>query len=113
MDHSVTPGSLAALLRTQAAPDLIDVRRQPAFDASRIIIAGAVRLLPEDAAQWSGSGPAVVYCVHGHEVSQGVATVLRGMGVDASYLEGGIARWSELGLPTRRKAGSTALWVSS
>jgi hypothetical protein len=47
--------------------------------------------------------PVTVYCVQGHEVSQSVATVLRALGFDATYLEGGIEAWVERGLPTQRK----------
>jgi len=54
----------------------------------------------------------VVYCVHGHEVSQGVTRALRTAGVDAAYLEGGIAGWTEKRLPTRRIVGSSDKWVT-
>jgi hypothetical protein len=54
----------------------------------------------------------VVYCVHGHEVSQGVTSALRTAGVDAAYLEGGIAGWTEKRLPTRRIVGSSNKWVT-
>jgi rhodanese-related sulfurtransferase len=39
----------------------------------------------------------VVYCVHGHEVSQSAARTLRELGFKAQYLEGGIATWTEAG----------------
>jgi hypothetical protein len=45
-------------------------------------------------AQWAKSlpaaGTAVVYCVHGHEVSQNAAQALRDGGIAAHYLDGGI-----------------------
>ena len=40
----------------------------------------------------------VVYCVHGHEVSQNAAKNLNDLGFKATYLEGGIAQWVESGL---------------
>ncbi len=57
--------------------------------------------------------PVVAYCVHGHEVSQGVAASLRQAGIRAAYLEGGIAGWKEAGLPTRKKLGAIEnKWVT-
>ena len=41
--------------------------------------------------------PIVVYCVHGHEVSQSAARTLRDLGFKAQYLEGGIATWMGAG----------------
>ena len=55
----------------------------------------------------------VVHCVHGREVSQGVATALRAVGVDAVYLQDGIAGWTAKGLPTHRTIGATpGKWVT-
>ena len=57
--------------------------------------------------------PVVAYCVHGHEVSQGAAATLRKAGIQAAYLEGGIAGWKEQHLPTRRKRDATEnKWVT-
>src|SRR5258708_23987239 len=58
------------------------------------MIAGALRRDPEQAGAWANSLPrassVAVYCVHGREVSQGVATALGEGGIAARYLEGGI-----------------------
>ena len=48
-------------------------------------------------------GRAIVYCVHGLEVSQQAAADLRSAGWDAVYLEGGIEGLVERALPTLRK----------
>jgi hypothetical protein len=57
--------------------------------------------------------PVVAYCVHGHEVSQGVAARLQQAGIKATYLDGGIAAWKETGLPTRKKLGpAESKWVT-
>jgi hypothetical protein len=54
----------------------------------------------------------VTCCFHGDQVSQGVATALRLMGVNPNFLEGGIADWIELELPTRRNIGiSPGKWI--
>src|SRR6201999_2631162 len=55
----------------------------------------------------------VVHCAHGHQVSQGAAAALRAAGIDARYLQGGIAGWIAAGLPTRRTIGPTpGKWVT-
>jgi rhodanese-related sulfurtransferase len=113
----VSPEDLYARLGTAKAPLLIDVRRREAFDADQMLIMGAARRLPDDVSKWQSALPAgrpiVAYCGHGHEVSQGVASTLRGVGMTASYLEGGIAGWQERKLPTRRKRdASENKWVT-
>jgi rhodanese-related sulfurtransferase len=117
---SISATDLHARLGNAAAPLIIDVRRTPAFDADEHMIAGAIRRTPDKVAQWRSSLPAarpvVVYCVHGHEVSQGAATVLHDQGVDARYLEGGITAWRDRKLPLRRKRagenGAASKWVT-
>ena len=105
----VSSDDLYARLGTANAPLLIDVRRAQAFDADDRLIIGSARRLPEDVSSWRKTLPigrsVVAYCVHGHEVSQGVANALRSSGVQAAYLEGGIAAWKERKLPTRGKRG--------
>jgi hypothetical protein len=57
--------------------------------------------------------PVAVYCVDGHEVSQGVAAALLAAGIDAVVIDGGIAGWIEQRLPTRRNIGTTpGKWVT-
>jgi len=114
---SISPQSLYRELGTGAAPFLVDVRRDPVFEADDWMIPSAVRRSPETIEQWGRSIAAgssiVVYCVKGHEVSRGTAVVLRGTGVSACYLEGGIAAWTEAGLPLRRKvAQNPASWIT-
>jgi rhodanese-related sulfurtransferase len=113
----ISPTDLYRHLGTAKAPLLIDVRRAPAFETDDHRIIGAARRLPDDLASWSGALPkgraVVAYCVHGHEVSQGVARALRQAGFQASYLEGGIASWKDHKLPTRRKRNATEnKWVT-
>ena len=114
---SISASDLYRWLGTAAAPLLIDVRRGPAFEADEWIIAGAVRRPPEEIERWgreiAPGSPVVVYCAHGHEVSQGAAAILREIGAAARYLEGGIAAWAEANLPRRHKlAQSPASWVT-
>jgi len=107
---------LYARIGTADAPLLFDVRRAAGFEADETLIVGAVRRDPDGVAAWHGELPrdrsVVVYCAHGHEVSQGVAAALRAAGNDARYLEGGIAGWVELGLPRRKKVSGNRLWIT-
>ncbi|NQV85167.1 MAG: sulfurtransferase [Rhodospirillales bacterium] len=90
----ISANKLNQLIRTSACPIIVDVRRKEAFDLSDRMIATAEWRDPELAAQWAADlaqdAAVVVYCVHGHEVSQGAAKTLRSVGVDARFLESGI-----------------------
>jgi rhodanese-related sulfurtransferase len=114
--HSISPYDLYAKLGSDSAPVVIDVRRAAAFANAERMIAPALHRPPDEVERWRAdlpSGrPVVTYCVHGHEVSQGVAAALRLVGIEASFLEGGIAGWTEQGLPTRRNIGVTSKWVT-
>jgi rhodanese-related sulfurtransferase len=114
---SISPHQLRRRLGTAQAPLVIDVRRPADVAASDRCIVSSFHRPPDEVAQWSRDLPAgrpvVVHCVRGHQVSQTAAAALAAAGVDAAYLEGGIAAWIEAGLPTRRKvAGATAKWVT-
>src|SRR5437870_6530189 len=96
---------------------LVDVRRKAAFQAAGETIAGALRRDPDAVADWRKTLPrasdVVVYCVHGHEVSQAVAQALERDGRKARYLEGGIEKWMENEGPLDRKPKAAATrWVT-
>jgi rhodanese-related sulfurtransferase len=114
---SISSPILYGRLGTAASPLVVDVRRAEDFAAGDTMIVGAVRRAPEDVEHWRRELPAgrsvIVHCRHGGETSQGVALALRGAGIDAAFLEGGIADWTERHLPTRRKHGATpGRWVT-
>jgi len=114
---SVSPEALYNQLGTAATPVVIDVRRTPTFDADDRMIVGAIRRAPEAVGEWGpelrGESPVVVYCAHGLEIGRDTAASLRGMGVDARYLEHGIAKWADRKLPLRRKAADQSTsWVT-
>jgi len=94
MSTSITAAELKSALAGKQAPLVIDVRRSPAFRAAPDMAAGALRRDPAEVASWSRELPrassVVVYCVHGHEVSQNAAQALRDAGMAARYLEGGL-----------------------
>lgn len=96
MGNSISTAELAENL---SGVQLVDVRRAPVFDASTQIITGARWDSPENVDVWKANldvqRPVVVYCVHGHQVSQGCAAALEEAGFNACYLEGGINKWLE------------------
>jgi rhodanese-related sulfurtransferase len=118
MTKSISATELRARLANGRPPLVIDVRRQPAFLASREMISGALRRDPEQVSTWSGSLPAasevVVYCVHGHEVSQKTAQALAQAGIDARYLEGGLEEgWKAAeGALDAKPANGATRWVT-
>ena len=114
---SLTIEALRSALGERAAPLLLDVRRVPAFQASREIVAGALRRDPAAVDAWAKTLPranhVVVYCVHGHEVSQSAAKALQGAGIRADYLEGGIEAWKAAGGALDAKpAGAATRWIT-
>jgi rhodanese-related sulfurtransferase len=106
---------LSELQRGFPPPLIIDVRRR-AFKAAPHIIPGAIRREPGTLADWASAleigRPVIVYCVHGHEVSQGAAAALRDRGFVASYLEGGIEGWVEEGRALAATPPAPTLWVT-
>jgi rhodanese-related sulfurtransferase len=97
----ITPQELIELRRKSTAVLVIDVRREPVFRNAADRIAGALRRDPATVADWAAALPAakhiVVYCVHGHEVSQNAARALCERGLAAQFLEGGIEAWRAAG----------------
>lgn len=105
MDASITPAALQQALRSSNPPLVVDVRRTPAFLAAPDMIRGALRRDPSRIGTLPATDNVVVYCVHGHEVSQGVAKAL-----GARYLEGGIAHWD--GERMAKPEGAPTRWVT-
>ena len=88
---------------------LLDVRRAQKRHAEGDEIAGGRWLDPASWLDWkdefeAASQPVVLYCAHGHEISQGLTAALRAMGADARHLAGGIEAW--------RAAGHAAVQLS-
>src|SRR5262249_16385907 len=110
---SISVSELRAQLGLAGAPILLDVRREPAYDAAKLLIAGARRVAPETIDEWAAQQPRgsaiIVYCAHGEEVSQGAAATLTRAGLAASYLAGGIEAWRSEGGATLRKDAATGI----
>jgi len=115
MDAAITPIELKQRLAAFPPPTLVDVRRQPAFEQDCQVIPGAIRRLPEAVGDWAGAiepwRAVVVYCVRGHEVSQGAAAALKERGFDARYVAGGLEGWRADGYTTQAFAAPTR-WVT-
>lgn len=101
---SISTAELDKKLQSDNSPLIFDVRKKPAFDSDPKTIANATWQDHETANDWGIVIPKdkqiVVYCVHGHEVSQNAAKALRDLGLSAVYLQGGIAEWTKAGLAT-------------
>ena len=114
---SISAADLYDRLGTASAPMVVDVRRLGDFASADALIVSAFHRDPDQVQQWRrelpGRGLVVVHCVHGHQVSQGVAAALRAAGIDASYLQGGITDWIDNGFPTYRPVRTTpGKWVT-
>ncbi|MDP1782875.1 chromate resistance protein ChrB domain-containing protein [Hydrogenophaga sp.] len=131
----ISPGELAARIGAPNAPLLLDVRRHARFADSTHLLATAQWCAPDALASLAPGDPpreVVVYCVHGHEVSQQAAATLRQAGWNARFLAGGIdggepgvdtpqdiAEWRALRPPVIRKRPDlgvdgvhTSVWIT-
>ena len=88
----ISPRELAERMGAPDAPMLLDVRRPARFADSTHLLATAQWCAPDAVASLALGAPpreVVVYCVHGHEVSQQAAHTLRQAGWNARFLAGG------------------------
>jgi hypothetical protein len=78
---------------------------------------GALRRDPEKVDTWAKTLPAassvVVYCVHGHEVSQTAAAALHDAGISVLYLKDGLEGWmAAQGKLDHKPRGGATRWVT-
>lgn len=103
MTSTIDIKDLKKLFEKEEAITLLDVRRKADYQANPTIIKGATWRDPEKIGDWAKQLPTgqrtVVYCVKGGSVSQSVTDRLRGQGVDAVFLDGGLNNWIESGQP--------------
>jgi len=99
---SISATELSNALQSKHPPVVFDVRKKPAFEKDPGTLPGATWQNHEDVHIWAENikpgNPLVVYCVHGHEVSQNACSTLCDMGFEATFLEGGIDGWKQAGL---------------
>ena len=110
----ITPAELALWQRGNFEFHLLDVRRAQARANDASEINHTAWLNPALWLDWKDTvpreHPVIVYCAHGHEISQGLTAALRAMGLDARHLVGGITAWNAAGLavnPIGNAAGET------
>ena len=100
MKDAVSPAELEGLLNQGADIKVLDVRRREHRVHVAHPIPGAEWRDPEQIAGWSttlgDSDEIIVFCVHGHNVSQSARDFLRGRGLQARIVEGGIEAWQAL-----------------
>src|SRR5882724_4954117 len=79
--YSISPDALYVQLGSEAAPIIVDVRRDADFADASTLVADAFHCSPDGVQQWRTDLPSgrqvITYCVHGQQVSQGVAAALR------------------------------------
>ncbi|MBS0535032.1 MAG: chromate resistance protein [Proteobacteria bacterium] len=120
---SLSPQELWRSLATPNAPQIIDVRRREIYEQVPGLIPGSMWREPTDLPGWIGtldrSRPIVITCKLGKELSQVIASELRGQGYNAAQLAGGQGAWTDAGLPLVDRAAADrlmpqrpSLWVT-
>lgn len=119
---SISPAQFCDAHGRADAPMVLDVRREAAFRASDRLLPTARHCTPERMAEWAAGRPrghVTVYCVHGHEVSQGAAAELAAAGWHVNFLEGGIEGHLAADRPSLRKRAdlgvtgeATSRWIT-
>ena len=104
----ISAAELVALIGGNACPPLVDVRREPIFRQSETLIPTSVWRDHLRAREWArdyaGAVP-IVFCAHGHNLSELAAALLRQEGIEARILEGGMDAYLAAGGPTARRTG--------
>ncbi|MVA99486.1 sulfurtransferase [Nitratireductor sp. CAU 1489] len=123
MPRRFSCSDLIALTGTGAWPVVIDVRREQAYRESGRRIAGSIKRDAGDAAArlpaLGASRRVVVYCAHGHNVSEIAAAALAVAGVEVAVLEGGFDAYVRAGGVTVANdvdgvdvSGRVSVWVT-
>lgn len=103
MPTMISSQELIRLVGTDRCPLIVDVRRKAVFDAAPTRIAAALWRDHMKVDAWLPQMPAgrriVVYCAHGHNVSEIALARLVAGGADAAMLEGGMDAWLAAGGP--------------
>jgi rhodanese-related sulfurtransferase len=119
---TISAEGLAAVIGTPSCPPIVDVRREEVFRQADTIIPSAVWRDHSRAREWASEFSAaapVVYCAHGHNVSELAAALLRHEGIPARILSGGIEAYVAAGGATIRRtpwhdpaSGRPSRWVT-
>lgn len=123
MSHKLSAIRLAELAGSPRAPQIVDVRRRAVFDRADRRIAGAIWRDHMQAGHWSQQldrrEKVVVYCAHGHNVSEIAACELAAAGFDVAVLAGGIDAYEKAGgilvarsMPEVDVSNGPSVWVT-
>ncbi|MGE5259260.1 MAG: chromate resistance protein ChrB domain-containing protein [Actinomycetota bacterium] len=100
--NTISIEKLVRLIGTPKCPTLIDVRAEDEFDGDPHLIPSS-RHCTFEKLEFSSEIPpghaAIVICLDGTSLSQGVAAWLRDKGISAEVLEGGFGAWRQAKLP--------------
>lgn len=120
--NTITVAQLSRLIGTPNCPIIIDICIDEDFAADPRIIPSAVRhpfMKVQELAPDLTDRKAVIVCQKGLKLSQGAAALLRTLGVDCEYLEGGNFAWRDAGEPfvpaakiPDRANGDNTIWVT-
>lgn len=99
MKDAILPADLDHLLSSGAGVQVFDVRRKEDRVNIAYPILSAQWRDPEEVEIWGQEiddvDEVIVYCVHGHHVSQSTRDALRRRGLNVRILEGGITAWCD------------------
>src|SRR6202167_1213603 len=104
-----SPAEAAAILASDPAVQLIDVRQLEEHEAGRIAGDRLIELgsLPSEAATIDRDRPVILYCRSGSRSAM-AAAALSQAGYDAHNLTGGLLDWTASGLPIEPPDGYVA-----
>ena len=108
----ISSSDLYSRLGTEAAPVVVDVRDA---ETSETLIIAATPLPASGTDSWRrrlGASRLVVAYGADEDEGRGAAAALVETGMQAAYLDGGIAAWKAQGLPTRRRRLTPDKWVT-
>ncbi|MHC4984421.1 MAG: chromate resistance protein ChrB domain-containing protein [Planctomycetota bacterium] len=98
---AISSRELHRLVGSSSCPLIFDLRREAAYAQAEDVIPTARWREHQSAGIWGVDLPrgadVVVYCVHGHQVSQAASAHLRAMGLRTRYLEGGVEAYRAAG----------------
>jgi len=102
MSKSISAQDLSNLSGTSNWPTVVAATRCFKFEEEARAIAGSVWRDHMQTEVWGPDlarlgKPVIVYCLHGHNVSQLAVARLRAQGIDARHLEGGIDAYEAVG----------------
>jgi hypothetical protein len=116
--NEITPKQLLRLIGTPECPVIVDISIDPDFAVDPYLIPGSFRHPHTDIdgllARLTGRA-CIITCQRGIKLSQGLTSQLRGRGIDAQFLSGGMFGWRDTnGAPPIPFAAlpTTHLWVT-